>query len=139
MLWDRSPNAGFCPSSVLPWLPITQDYNSINVKVQQQDSRSFLWLTRALLQLRQQQSALQLGDYTSVYSPSELFCYRRFTETSDILVALNFSSEYCRWILPEEFRNRSTVLLSTFMDRRGGQLGDTLELRGYEGLIVGRG
>lgn len=136
MLWDRSANAGFCPVSVLPWLPITHDYKNINVAVQKRDSRSFLSLTRALLQLRRQKPALQLGDYISLYSPSELFCYRRFSKTSDLIVVLNFSPEYRQWILPEEFRHQSTVLLSTFLDRRGGQLGDTLELRGYEGLIV---
>ena len=138
MVWDRSPNAGFCQDSVLPWLPITHDYKSINVAVQKRDYRSFLWLTRALLHLRRQQPVLQLGDYLSLYSPSQLFCYRRFSETSDLIVALNFSAEYQQWILPEEFRNQSTVLLSTFMDRQGGQFGNLLELRGYEGVILQR-
>lgn len=138
MLWDDSANAGFCVESVQPWLPITHDYSSINVKAQKQNSRSFLSLTRALLRLRRQQPALQLGDYMSLYSPPQVFCYRRFNETSDLVVALNFSSEYREWILPIEFRNQSTVLLSTFMDRQGGQLGDTLELRGNEGLIIQR-
>ena len=138
MLWDGSANAGFCSESVEPWLPITHDYSSINVKAQKHDSRSCLSLTRALLRLRRQQPALQLGDYISLYSPSQLFCYRRFDEESDLLVALNFSSEYQEWILPIEFRNQSKVLLSTFMDRQGGQLGHTLELRGNEGLIVQR-
>ncbi|MFM7580008.1 MAG: DUF3459 domain-containing protein, partial [Microcystaceae cyanobacterium] len=124
--WDRSPNAGFCKDSVQPWLPITHDYKTNNVAVQKRDYRSFLWLTRALLQLRRQQPALQLGDYLSLYSPSPLFCYRRFTETSELIVALNFSVEYQQWVLPEEFRNQSTVLLSTFMDRQGGQFGNLL-------------
>ncbi len=138
MVWDRSPNAGFCQDSVLPWLPITHDYKSINVAVQKRDYRSFLWLTRALLHLRRQQPVLQLGDYLSLYSPSQLFCYRRFSETSALIVALNFSAEYQQWVLPEEFRNQSTVLLSTFMDRQGGQFGNLLELRGYEGVILQR-
>jgi alpha-glucosidase len=73
MLWDLSPNAGFCSDSVLPWLPITHDYQNNNVAVQKRDSRSFLSLTRGLLYLRRQQTALQLGDYTTLYSPSELF------------------------------------------------------------------
>lgn len=138
MLWDDSANAGFCSESVQPWLPIAHDYSSINVKAQKHDSRSCLSLTRALLRLRGQQPALQLGDYISLYSPSQLFCYRRFNEESDLVVALNFSSEYQEWTLPVEFRNQSTVLLSTFMDRQGGQLGHTLELRGNEGAIVQR-
>jgi alpha-glucosidase len=138
MLWDDSPNGGFCAESVQPWLPITHDYNSLNVKAQKQNSRSFLSLTRSLLHLRQQQSALQLGDYISLYSPPQLFCYRRFNKTSDILIALNFSSEYQEWILPIEFRNQSTVILSTLMDRRGGKLREIVELRENEGLIIER-
>jgi alpha-glucosidase len=138
MLWDYSANAGFCRESVQPWLPITHDYKSINVEVQKHDSRSLLSLTQALLRLRRQQPALQLGDYISLYSPSQLFCYRRFNEESDLVVALNFSCEYQKWVLPMEFRDRSTVLLSTFMDRQGGQLGYTVDLRGNEGLIVQR-
>jgi alpha-glucosidase len=136
MLWDDSPNAGFCDESVQPWLPITHDYHNLNVKTQKHNSRSFLSLTRSLLNLRRQQSALQIGDYISLYSPPQLFCYRRFNETSDILIALNFRSEFQEWTLPIEFRHQSTVLLSTFMDRQGGQLGQSLELRGNEGLII---
>lgn len=138
MLWDNSPHGGFCAESVPPWLPITYDYSHLHVKAQQQDSRSFLWLTRALLRLRRQYPVLQLGDYTALYSPSQLFCYRRFNENSELVIALNFSSEYQEWILPIEFRHQSTVLLSTFMDRQGGKLGDILELRGNEGLVIQR-
>ena len=136
MLWEHSPNAGFCPESVAPWLPITYDYSHLNVKAQQQDSRSFLSLTRALLQLRRHYPVLQLGDYLALYSPDQLFCYRRFNETSNLVVALNFSADYQEWILPVEFRHQSAVLLSTFMDRKGGQLGDSLQLRANEGVII---
>ena len=138
MLWNNSANAGFCSESVIPWLPIAQDYSSINVEAQKSNSRSFLALTRSLLRVRRQQSALHLGEYQSLYSPPQLFCYRRFDEISDIIVALNFGSEYQEWILPMEFRHQSTVLLSTFMDRQGGQLRDIVELRGNEGLIIQR-
>ena len=136
MLWDSSENAGFCASSVHPWLPITYDYSEINVDVQQRNSRSFLWLTQSLLTLRKQYPVLQLGQYISLYAPSQLFCYRRFNEDSDLVIALNFSSEYQEWILPEEFRNQSIILISTFMDRQGGQLGDGLQLRGNEGVVL---
>ncbi|MGK7958415.1 MAG: alpha-amylase family glycosyl hydrolase [Crocosphaera sp.] len=136
MLWDNSPNAGFCAESVVPWLPITYDYRNLSVEAQKQNSHSFLWLTRALLRLRHQYSVLQLGDYVPLYSPPELFCYRRFNENEELIIALNFSSEYQEWLLPNEFRHQSTVLLSTFLDRQGGQLGDILQLRGNEGLII---
>lgn len=136
MLWDNSPNAGFCDDFVIPWLPITYDYSNLSVDAQKQNSRSFLCLTRALLRLRHQYQVLQLGDYVPLYSPPQLFCYKRFNDNEELIMALNFSSEYQEWILPIEFRNQSTILLSTFLDRQGGQLGDILELRGNEGLII---
>lgn len=139
MLWDGSVNAGFCSGSVPPWLPTTYDFSHINVKAQKHDPRSFLSMTRALLHLRRQQPALQLGHYISLYSPTQIFCYRRFLGNADFIVALNFSSDYQEWVLPFEFRNDSTVLLSTLMDRQGGKLGSSLELRGHEGLIIQRG
>lgn len=137
MLWDGSRHAGFCSTNVLPWLPITMDHSRINVMEQQQHPRSFLSLTQALLALRKHHECLQLGDHQSLYSPQQLFCYRRGTETGELLMALNFSDELQEWILPVEWRDQATVLLSTGMDRQGGRLGEILQLRPNEGVILG--
>jgi alpha-glucosidase len=106
------------------------------VERQQGDPRSFLSLTRALITLRRQSSALQLGQYCSLYAPGNIYCYRRFDDCEDFLIALNLDSSFTQWKLPVEYRNRSTVLLSTAMDRRGGRLGEDLQMRPNEGLIL---
>jgi alpha-glucosidase len=52
MPWDGSPNAGFCPPDVTPWLPLTGDADVRNVAAQRNDPTSELHLVRRLLQLR---------------------------------------------------------------------------------------
>src|SRR2546427_5361362 len=61
MQWDTSPNAGFCPPEVKPWLPVALDYQTHNVVVEQDDPRSFLTLVHTLLTLRQALPALIVG------------------------------------------------------------------------------
>ena len=122
--------------SVEPWLPITNAGHTQPVERQQGDPRSFLSLTQALITLRRQSSALQLGQYCSLYAPGNIYCYRRFDDCEDFLIALNLDSSFTQWKLPVEYRNRSTVLLSTAMDRRGGRLGEDLQMRPNEGLIL---
>lgn len=137
MLWNKSAHAGFCPSSALPWLPITMDYSQSNVEEQQKNPRSFLSLSRALLALRKNHSSLQEGDYKSLYAPGNLFCFSRSNDVETLIIALNFSSSSHQWILPLEWRQNATVLISTAMDRQGGKVGQSIELRPNEGVILG--
>lgn len=138
MLWSFDENAGFCPPSVVPWLPITMDYADINVHQQTCNSRSFLSLTRALLALRKQHPCLQLGSYSSLYAPGNLLCYRRVLNSAELVIALNLDSNLKEWKLPAEYRQQSTILLSTRMDRLGGRCGQNLQLRANEGVILQR-
>src|SRR5438552_17036122 len=61
MQWDSSPNAGFCPPGMKPWLPVAEDYHTYNVAVEQHDPHSFLTLVRTLLTLRRSSPALSVG------------------------------------------------------------------------------
>jgi len=61
MQWDAGPNAGFCPPTSAPGLPIARDYRWINVIAQYEDPSSMLALTRAMMTARRASSALQHG------------------------------------------------------------------------------
>ncbi|MDZ7732703.1 MAG: alpha-glucosidase [Acidimicrobiia bacterium] len=61
MQWDDSPNAGFAPSGVAPWLPVGDDRDERNVASQAADDESLLELYRALLHLREDRPALHAG------------------------------------------------------------------------------
>src|SRR2546421_5435011 len=93
MQWDTSPNAGFCPPEVQPWLPVASDYHTYNVAVEQQETHSFLTLVRALLTLRRSSPALSVGSQRSLDQPNPAcFVYLRQHGRQRYVVALNFSA-----------------------------------------------
>ena len=135
MQWDGSANAGFCPAGVRPWLPVANDYQTFNVAAEQHDPRSFLMLTRALLDVRRSNYALTLGSYQSVKQESATcFVYLRQYSDQSCLVALNFSAHDQVVTLPEQGQGR--VLLSTHLDCEGLIHLSEVHLRGNEGLLI---
>ncbi len=67
--WDASPYGGF--STVDPWLPLNEDWQSRNVAAQDRSSSSLLSLYRTLLALRRSHNALAIGDITLVDAAAE--------------------------------------------------------------------
>lgn len=135
MQWDSSPNAGFCPPDVEPWLPVPADYPQTNVAVEREDSHSLLTLTRRLIALRRSRSALSLGDYRAVDGGSDdCFVYVRQAEGQRCLVVLNFSGAEQTVHLPELGKGR--IVLSTHLDREEPLDLALFRLRGEEGVVI---
>lgn len=134
MQWDSSLYAGF--SDVEPWLPVAENYQAVNVEVETRDSTSILTLFRALTTLRRANDTLTIGSYSSVeVGHNEVFAYMRKHEETQVLVALNFGSEGQSL----DLRGAGVaceVLLSTHLDRSGGEMLDGLYLRPNEGLVA---
>ena len=134
MQWDATPHAGF--STAQPWLPLPDDYAQKNVADLGADRLSILSLYRALIKLRTQRPALVSGAYVPLAAEGELLLYKRQDNEGSLLIALNLGNE------PVSVRSGTIgfgceILLSTQMDRQGEAIGETLELRGNEGVIVG--
>ena len=135
MQWDTSPNAGFCPPEVQPWLPVASDYHTYNVAVEQQETHSFLTLVRALLTLRRSSPALSVGSQRSLDQPNPAcFVYLRQHGRQRYVVALNFSAHEQVVSLPEQGQGR--LLLSTHLDHEGPMALGEMHLRGNEGLLI---
>ncbi len=135
MQWNSGPNAGFCPPNVRPWLPLADDYQTYNVASEQNDPRSFLSLTRALLVLRRALPALTVGSYRSLDQDNvACFAYLREHEGQRYLVVLNTSAQEQLVSLPELGHGR--VALSTHMDREGTVDLSSLQLRENEGYLI---
>jgi alpha-glucosidase len=146
MQWNGGVNAGFCPAGVKPWLPVAGDYQTFNAAAEQHDPRSFLMLTRALLDVRRSRPALTLGSYRTVEQDnSACFAYLRQYSDQCYLVILNFSAQDQVVRLSEQVYG--VVVLSTYMDRGGhGEPAGRNELwplqdipvnlRGNEGLLI---
>ena len=133
MQWDASDHAGF--STVEPWLPVSDDYQVVNVATQTGDPRSMLALYRRLLALRGQSEALCLGAYEPVAMTGDLVAYIRRVAGEAVLIALNLGSEPHHVSL-RSLRLSGVVLLSTHLDREHEQAGDELALRADEGVIL---
>ena len=135
MQWDSGPNAGFCPPSVEPWLPIPDDYKQLNVAVQRDDPHSMLSLTRLLIDLRRTTAALHAGSYRPIDNvPNACFVYLRELGSQRRLIALNFSDEEQVLTLPEIGDGR--VVISTYLDHEEQSDLAALRLRANEGCIV---
>lgn len=133
MQWDATPHAGF--STAQPWLPLPDDYVHENAANLAADGQSILSLYRALIKLRKQTPALVSGAYVPLAAEGELLLYKRQDDKGSLLVALNLGDE------PVSVRSGTIglsgeILLSTSMDRKGEAIGETLELRGNEAVIV---
>ena len=76
MQWDQGPYAGF--STVEPWLPLADNYQQVNVAVEQSSADSMLCYFYALVQLRRAVSALTVGNYVGVAAgPESVLAYVR--------------------------------------------------------------
>jgi alpha-glucosidase len=133
MQWNSDVHAGF--TTVRPWLPLPDDYRTVNVTVERKDLTSILNLYHRLSQLRRTEPALAIGEFAPLPGYGELMAYVRKVNERRLLIVLNLGGEARSFNL-SELQCRAAVLLSTHLDRNRRELADTLELRGDEGIIA---
>jgi alpha-glucosidase len=131
MPWDGSAHCGFTQGE--PWLPLGADHASRSVAAQQDQPRSMLALTRALLALRRQEPALALGDWAPAGLGSDVLGYARTLDGKRFVIVLNLDGQPKSVRLSEPGRIR----LSTALDRTDEPVAGMLELRADEGVIIG--
>jgi alpha-glucosidase len=95
MQWRNSPNGGFCPEGIIPWLPVNPNYaEGVNVQEQEKFPASLLTFYRRLLRVRKTTPALVEGDYRPVHVEAEKYlAFLRSTPSQTVLVVLNYSEE----------------------------------------------
>ncbi|MEF2279979.1 alpha-amylase family glycosyl hydrolase [Deinococcus sp. YIM 134068] len=94
MQWDATPNAGFAPADATPWLPLADDFERVNVQVQNDDPTSDLNYFRTLTGLRREHPALIGGDYRPLDSGhADVFAFERTLGDERLTVLLNFGGE----------------------------------------------
>lgn len=146
MPWDATPNAGFCPEGVQPWLPVADDYPAVNVAAEAADPHSSLTLYRRAIALRRASPALEMGPYTPVPMPagSDLLAFLRTPPSSlpgrasdtSYLVVLNCDSQPQTFASTDISLSRGHIVLNTHLDRAGEPVAGVLTLRPDEGVIV---
>jgi alpha-glucosidase len=134
MQWDTSPNAGFSPQGVDPWLPVSHNYKIVNVATQQADPNSMLAFSHRLIAFRQQSQALLKGSYRAFEAGEDVIAYARETENERLVVVLNLGFNPRSWALPPELAGE--VVLSTRLDSGPEIANGQLYLRRHEGVIL---
>ncbi|WP_394830385.1 DUF3459 domain-containing protein [Pendulispora rubella] len=132
MRWTRGPNAGFCPEHAMPWLPVGDELEAINVEDQRHDPGSMLALTKALLALRRACPALRGGNLRCLQGPPGAVVFSRVHDDERFLVAINTTAAPVEVPLPAG--TSGIVRISSAMDRTGTCT--TLPLRAHEACVL---
>jgi alpha-amylase len=92
MQWDNTQRAGFTDGT--PWEPINSDYATVNVAGQTDDAASLLEHYRKFIQLRNEHSALCVGQTHMVESDSnKVLSYLRTSSDETLLILFNISDK----------------------------------------------
>ncbi len=92
MQWDSTVNAGF--STGKPWLPVNDNYKTLNVAAQERDPLSVLNYYRCLLRARQNHEVMISGSFMELLEDHEqIFAYARVYEGHKAVILMNFTEE----------------------------------------------
>ena len=134
MQWDNSDQAGFTDGQ--PWLRLNRNFARENVQAQKDNPYSMLSLYRRLIQLRQQEPSLMVGDYLPAYSDQQVFSFVRHAKGDKrFLIVLNLSHRPC-YVKPKNISPQGTIVLATDPDLEGNRIVDRINLGGDEGIII---
>ena len=91
MQWDTTINAGF--GNGKPWLPVNENYKTINVAIEDKNANSCLNYFRKMQKLRKENEVLIYGKYTLLDKENpDVFAYTRELDGKKFLVLLNFKN-----------------------------------------------
>ncbi len=90
MQWNDTAFAGF--SLHKPWIKINENYRTINVEKQKEDDSSVWNVYKALIALRNNEKALQYGDYDRLDLRDDRILFTRVYAGEKITVILNFGA-----------------------------------------------
>jgi alpha-glucosidase len=133
MQWSDSANSGFTDGR--PWLPIADDYKSVNVATELKLPNSILMLYRRLIELRRAEPALSIGEFAPLPAGDNLFAYIRKVADRRLLIVLNLGAESLHYKIAD-LKCTARLLLSSHPGRVEEKLGDKIEVHANEGVII---
>ena len=125
MQWTAEKHAGF--TSGTPWLPVNENYRTLNAAAEEADTDSVLHFYRKLAKLRETTPALLDGVYEELLEENEqIYAFSRTLGKTRVKTAVNFSTKDAT--LPAGFL-RGTRLAGSYADA------PTTSLRPLEAVI----
>ncbi|RIK08948.1 MAG: alpha-amylase [Acidobacteria bacterium] len=134
--WSPDPNAGFCPPTVEPWLPIAEGYETVNAEVEDTDPGSVLNLYRRAIAFRNGSDALLSGDFEELRVEDRLWVFKRTGNEGSVIAAVNLSGERVEVALEVTGDRAGRIVVCTSGGREGEVIGEHLELAGFEAAWV---
>ena len=97
MQWDNAPNAAF--SDGLPYLPLNDNYNEINVAAEAAIPSSVLCFYKNFISFRKASSALTMGSFED-YSKRDVIAFIRASDTERLLIIANTTNRHINYSVP---------------------------------------
>ncbi|KAI8670191.1 Alpha-glucosidase-like protein maltase [Fusarium keratoplasticum] len=150
MPWTSEPHGGFCPANVTPWIRVNDDYQSINVELQNRSAsnaleseQSVLSFWKNMLALRKQnKDTLIYGDYhelpVRLENDHKVFAYLKISSDMDarrMVVILNWSGQQAEWTLPEGLAIREWVVSTCGALESIAKSSRVVSLKPWQGLL----
>ena len=109
MQWTAGKNAGF--TSGVSWLPVNENYTSINAESEEKDDDSVLNWYRKLSAFRKNSDVLIRGTWRELYPESEeVFAFVREYDGQEVITLANFTNRAVK--IPEELKSRKILFSS---------------------------
>lgn len=134
--WDDSENAGF--SKMTPWLPVNDNYKTVNFKNALADQNSIFYFYQHLIYLRKIENLITEGDlWVALVTSEKVLGYLRTLEEKCLLVICNFYADEQHVKLSDicfDFTQVFEVLAHNYEDINihGGEL----ILQPYESFVI---
>ncbi len=107
MQWSAQKNAGFSEGE--PWLPVNENFKTVNAAAEENDSESVLAWYRKLAKFRAAHKELTAGDFELLLPDDEnIFAFSRRLGGRAIFTVVNFSTK--KIPLPEIFHGKKTLI-----------------------------
>jgi alpha-glucosidase len=134
MQWDNGLNAGFTEG--IPWLRVDKRFQRMNVASETNDYYSMLTFYRQMIELRQKEICLMIGDYQPLFSDNQMIAYFRKMENEPcFLIVLNLSHRPC-YFISDKMKINGKIVHATSPELIGIEVTDELNLSGDEGVII---
>ena len=128
MQWNDSKNAGF--STGKPWLPVNENYVTVNAAAEEKDKNSVLSWYIQLAKFRSKHKELTAGDYELLLPDSEeIFAFARTLNNKRLVTVVNFSLQEVN--LPKEFIGKKILIDSESINIKNVAKLNPLEARVY--------
>lgn len=109
--WDDSRNAGFSTANST-WLPVADNYKTVNVKKERASANSHLNVFKRLTQMRKSKKVLQDGSLES-FADNNLLVYKREIPGTQLFVVLNLGTADQEVKLTDYFSTFKTLIAAT--------------------------